>query len=60
VVRGVELHEAGVAVDGGSTLMAGRGKEGGGIRGATTAEPCTKMSVDAYGRILRSSKDYKV
>uniref|UniRef100_A0A804NSU9 Protein ENHANCED DISEASE RESISTANCE 2 C-terminal domain-containing protein n=1 Tax=Zea mays TaxID=4577 RepID=A0A804NSU9_MAIZE len=39
--------------------MAGRGKEGGGIRGATTAEPCTKMSVDAYGRILRSSKDYK-
>jgi hypothetical protein len=30
---------------------------GWGIRGANLAEPCTKIILDAYGRVLRSSKD---
>jgi hypothetical protein len=37
----------------------GEQRRRGGIRGATDwAEPCTKITVDAYGRVLRSSKDY--
>jgi hypothetical protein len=45
--------------EGGSALMAGSRGEEGGIRGATDwADPCTKITVDAYGRVLRSSKDY--
>jgi hypothetical protein len=30
---------------------------GWGIHGVNLAEPCTKITVDAYGRVLRSSKD---
>jgi hypothetical protein len=33
---------------------------GWGIRGANMAEPCTKINVDAYGRVLRCSKDNKL
>jgi hypothetical protein len=47
-------------VDGGSALMAGsRGEEGEGsvTRQPDLAEPCTKVTVDAYTPFLRNSRD---
>jgi hypothetical protein len=41
-----------VRVDGGE--QRGRGVGGGGIRGALTAEPCTKKFVDVYNSVLCS------
>jgi hypothetical protein len=48
-------------VDGRSALMAGsRGEEGEGsaARQPDLAEPCTKVTVDAYTPFLRNSRDY--
>jgi hypothetical protein len=55
-----ELMAGGRGEGGGRiNVDGGEQRRRGGIRGATDwAEPCTKITVDAYGRVLRSSKDY--